>query len=191
MTPNVRTEDASERLYLSLLSSPENHNNPNTGRYSYNESAQGQGTWLVIIDTGFDWERFPEEFGKPDEPRPMKFWKVPEDIRNRELRKDEIIKGLHWPPNDLRDHGDPFDGVPEGHGTQTAILAGGLTSGVARRAGLYLIKAGGAILDKDEEVVEEDVCADSLTIALDHVLEELRDGVLPYGRTILIIDTRK
>lgn len=81
--------------------------------------------------------------------------------------------------------------MPEGHGTQTAILAGGLTSGVARRAGLYLIKAGGAVLDKNEDVVEEDICTESLTAALDHVLEKLREGVLPHGRTILIIDTRK
>ncbi|ROW08717.1 hypothetical protein VPNG_06415 [Cytospora leucostoma] len=189
MPLNIRTEDASDRLYLSLLSSPENHKNPNTGRYSYDENAQGQGTWIVIIDSGFDWERFPEEFGKPNEPRPMEFWKVPEHIRNRELKKEEIAKGLHWPSDDLQDRGDPFDGVPEGHGTQCAMLAGGLTSGVARRAGLYLIKAGGAVLDEDEDVVEEDVCADSLVTALHHVLDKLRDGKLPRGKTILIIDT--
>lgn len=99
--------------------------------------------------------------------------------------------GLHWPPDDARDYGDPFEGVPEGHGTQCAILAGGLKSGVARRAGLYLIKAGGAVLDQDEVVVEEDVCADSLVSALGHVLDQLRDGILPRGKTILVIDTRK
>lgn len=118
-------------------------------------------------------------------------WNVPEDIRNRELRGEEIAGGLHWPPNDDRDYGDPFEGVPEGHGTQCAIVAGGLQSGVARRAGLYLIKAGGAVLDQDGVVVEEDVCADSLVSALGHVLDLLRDGSLPHGKTILIIDTRK
>lgn len=60
MAPAIQTEDASDRLYLSLLSSPENHDKPNTGTYSYNPDAQGQGTWLVMIDTGYDWERFPE-----------------------------------------------------------------------------------------------------------------------------------
>ncbi|KUI72205.1 hypothetical protein VM1G_07647 [Cytospora mali] len=185
----IQTEDASDSLYLGLLSSPEDYNTPNTGKYSYNPDAQGQGTWLVIIDTGYDWERFPEEFGRPNDPRPIVVWNVPEDIRNRELRVEEIEGGLHWPPNDERDRGDPFDGVPEGHGTQCAILAGGLQSGVARRAGLYLIKAGGAVLNQDGDVVEEDVCADSLVAALDHVLDKLRDGGLPRGKTVLVIDT--
>lgn len=132
-----------------------------------------------------------QEFGKPDDPRPLVLWSVPEEIRNRDLEEDEIADGLHWPPDDHRDYGDPFDGVPEGHGTQCAILAGGLKSGVAREAGLYLIKAGGAVLGKDEEVVEEDVCADSLVCALNHILDLLRDGGLPSGRTVLIIDTRE
>jgi hypothetical protein len=118
-------------------------------------------------------------------------WNVPEDIRNRELRAEEIAGGLHWPPNDDRDYGDPFEGVPEGHGTQCAILAAGLQSGVARRAGLYLIKAGGAVMDRDGVIVEDDVCADSLVSALSHVLDLLRNGGLPRGKTILVIDTRK
>ena len=118
-------------------------------------------------------------------------WKVPENIRNRKLNEDDIAKGYSWPPDDDRDYGEPFDGVPEGHGTQCAMLAGGLKSGVARRAGLYLIKAGGAVLGEDGEVVEEDICEDSLVSALDHVLDQLREGVLPCGKTILIIVTRK
>jgi hypothetical protein len=60
MTPAISREDASDRLYLSLLSSPEDHDKPNTGTYSFNPEAQGQGTWLVIIDTGYDWQRYPE-----------------------------------------------------------------------------------------------------------------------------------
>lgn len=60
MAPEIQTEDTPDRLYLSLLSSPEDHENPNAGSFSYNPDAQGQGTWLVIIDTGYDWERFPE-----------------------------------------------------------------------------------------------------------------------------------
>ncbi|ROV91004.1 hypothetical protein VSDG_07720 [Cytospora chrysosperma] len=189
MAPVIHSEDASDRLYLSLLSSPEDHDKPNTGTYSFNPDAQGQGTWLVMIDTGYDWQRFPEEFGTPGEPRPLSVWNVPEDIRNRELRAEEIAGGLHWPPNDDRDYGDPFEGVPEGHGTQCAILAGGLQSGVARRAGLYLIKAGGAVMDQAGLIVEEDVCADSLISALGHILDLLRDGGLPRGKTILVIDT--
>lgn len=56
----IHTEDASDRLHLSLLSSPKDHNNPNTGVYSYREEAQGQGCWIVIINTGYNWEQFPE-----------------------------------------------------------------------------------------------------------------------------------
>jgi hypothetical protein len=56
----IRTEDASDRLHLSLLSSPKNYDNPNTGVYSYKEDAQGEGTWIVIINTGYNWEQFPE-----------------------------------------------------------------------------------------------------------------------------------
>lgn len=118
-------------------------------------------------------------------------WNVPENVRNRELDEEETAAGLHWPPDDSIDYGEPFDGVPEGHGTQTAILAGGRKSGVAREAGLYLIKAGGAVLDSNEEVIEEDVCAQSLRTALNHIVEKLKDGTLPPGKTVLVIDTRE
>lgn len=56
----IRTEDASDRLHLSLLSSPKDNDNPNTGTYTYHEEAQGQGIWIVIINTGYNWEQFPE-----------------------------------------------------------------------------------------------------------------------------------
>lgn len=56
----IYTEDASDRLHLSLLSSPKDHDNPNTGVYSYREEAQGQGSWIVMINTGCNWEKFPE-----------------------------------------------------------------------------------------------------------------------------------
>lgn len=118
-------------------------------------------------------------------------WKVPEHDRNRELEEDEIAAGLHWPPDDETDYGEPFEGVPEGHGTQTALLAGGMRTGVARRAGLYLIKAGGAVLDRNGDVVEEDVCAPSLVISLNHIIEKLKDGGLPPGKTVIVIDTRE
>lgn len=59
-TTTIHTEDASDRLHLSLLSSPKDHDNPNTGVYSYCEEAQGQGTWMVIINTGYNLEQFPE-----------------------------------------------------------------------------------------------------------------------------------
>lgn len=85
----------------------------------------------------------------------------------------------------------PFDGTPEGHGTQTAMLATGLHKGVAREAGLYMIKAGGAILDQDGEVVEEEVCADAMISALNHVIEKLHENTLIKGKTVLIIDTRE
>lgn len=118
-------------------------------------------------------------------------WKVPEHIRNRELDEDEVEAGLHWPPDNELDYGEPFEGVPEGHGTQTAILAGGMRTGVARRAGLYLIKAGGAVLNEEDEVVEEDICALSLIVALKHVVDKLKDRSLPPGKTVVVIDTRE
>lgn len=89
------------------------------------------------------------------------------------------------------DYGEPFEGMPEGHGTQTAIVAGGMRTGVARRAGLYLIKAGGAVLDADDNVVEEDVYAQSLVTSLHHIVEKLKDGTLPPGKTVAVIDTRE
>lgn len=111
-------------------------------------------------------------------------------MRNRALESDELEHG-YWTPEDDLDYAAPFDGVPEGHGTQTAMIAAGLQSGVARAAGLYLIKAGGAILDKDNHVVEEDVCAESLLPAFRHVVERLRNGPLVPGKTVMLIDTRE
>lgn len=94
-------------------------------------------------------------------------------------------------PEDDLDYGLPFEGAPEGHGTQTAILAAGMQKGVAREAGLYMIKAGWAILDQEGNVIEEDICADAFLVALRHVVEKVRDDTLIKGKTVLIIDTRE
>lgn len=56
----MRTEDASERLHLSLSNEARDYDNPNSGRYTFDERALGKGTWIVIINTGFNWEQFPE-----------------------------------------------------------------------------------------------------------------------------------
>lgn len=69
------------------------------------------------------------------------------------------------------------------------MLAAGLRLGVAKEAGLYLIKAGGAILDEEGDVVDEDLCIDSLLVALSHVIEKLQDGTLIRGKTVVVIDT--
>jgi hypothetical protein len=78
----VQTEDASDRLHLSLLSSPQDHNNPNTGVYSYREAAQGQGTWIVIINTGYNWELFPEV-----SPKGSAAWLNPQLLRSPDKRE--------------------------------------------------------------------------------------------------------
>lgn len=71
------------------------------------------------------------------------------------------------------------------------MLAAGRRLGVAKDAGLYLIKAGGAILDKEGEVVDEDTCIESLLVSLFHVIEKLQDGTLVNGKTVVVIDTSK
>lgn len=71
------------------------------------------------------------------------------------------------------------------------MVAAGLVSGVAREAGLYLIKAGGVILDRDNHVIEEDVCADSLLLSFRHIVDKLKDGTLVPGKTVVLIDTRE
>lgn len=97
----------------------------------------------------------------------------------------------HWVPDDDYDYADPFDGYPEGHGTQTAMIAAGLRYGVARETALYLIKAGGAILDEEGRVVDEDMCPESLLVSLEHIVEKLEDGTLVKGKTVVIVDTRE
>lgn len=70
------------------------------------------------------------------------------------------------------------------------MVAAGLRMGVAREAGLYMIKAGGAVLGKDGDVIDEDLCADALLLALKHIIEKLKDGTLTKGKTVIVIDTR-
>lgn len=125
-----------------------------------------------------------------DHPRPLRVWRVPSHVRNKALDRHELERGHSVPDDDL-DYAAPFDGVPEGHGNQTAMVAAGLQSGVARATGLYLIKAGGAVLDKDNQVVEEDVYADSLLPSFRHIVEKLRDGTLVTGKTVMLINTRE
>lgn len=71
------------------------------------------------------------------------------------------------------------------------MLAGGLRIGVAREAGLYMIKAGRAILDENGDVVEEDIPADAVLASLLHIVDKLNDGTLIKGKTVVIIDTGK
>lgn len=70
------------------------------------------------------------------------------------------------------------------------MLAAGLRIGVAREAGLYMIKAGGAVLDKDGDIVDEGIYADAVLVALHHITEKLNDGTLIKGKTVVVIDTR-
>lgn len=56
----MRTEDASERLHLSLIDLNRNYVNQNPGVYTFDERALGKGTWVVIINTGLNWQQFPE-----------------------------------------------------------------------------------------------------------------------------------
>lgn len=69
------------------------------------------------------------------------------------------------------------------------MLAAGLRTGVAREAGLFLIKAGCAVLDENEEVIQEAVYSESLLASLHHIVEKLHDGTLSKGKTVVVIDT--
>lgn len=57
---SMRTEDASERLHLSLVNLHKNYDNPNPGQYTFDKRALGSGAWVVIINTGYNWEQLPE-----------------------------------------------------------------------------------------------------------------------------------
>ncbi|KAG6361304.1 hypothetical protein INS49_009529 [Diaporthe citri] len=80
-------------------------------------------------------------------------------------KKTRSRAGLHWPPDDSTDHGEPSEG------------------------GWLVPDQGGAVLDKDDNVVEEEVWAQSLVISLNHIVEKLNDGSLPPGKTVVVIDT--
>lgn len=56
----MKSEDASGHLHLSLVNSKKDHDEPNPGVYTFDERAQGKGTWVVIINTGYNWEQVPE-----------------------------------------------------------------------------------------------------------------------------------
>lgn len=47
--------------YLSLISAPKNYDNPNPlGAYQRDPRAKdGEGTWVAMIDSGFDLDRYP------------------------------------------------------------------------------------------------------------------------------------
>lgn len=55
----MRTEDTTDRLHLSLLNRQKDVCEPNTGSYTFDERALGKGSWVCIINTGYDWEKFP------------------------------------------------------------------------------------------------------------------------------------
>lgn len=56
----LKTEDASENLHLSLVNSVKDNDNPNPGLYTFDERAQGKGSWVVVINSGYNWEQVPE-----------------------------------------------------------------------------------------------------------------------------------
>ncbi|KAJ9136928.1 hypothetical protein NKR23_g9477 [Pleurostoma richardsiae] len=182
------TEPGAEK-HLCLLSSPLDYSNPNSGKYEYDNEAQGQGVSIVVIDTGFEYEALPQHFGtEPGNPRPLGTWSVPAEIRNPPMPDDQKAKGWRYTPDDMKDyaHPDPDTGKPAGHGTGMAILAAGLQNGVARKAGLYLIKAGYAIWDKKNKIVEDGFTTDAALTALMYVRDCLADGTLKPGKTVVL-----
>lgn len=56
----MRTEDASERMHLSLVDSSIDYSDPNPGAYTFDERALGKGSWVVVINSGYNWKQFPE-----------------------------------------------------------------------------------------------------------------------------------
>lgn len=56
----MKSEDATERMHLSLVDSSVDYSNPNPGVYTFDERALGKGSWVVIINSGYNWKQFPE-----------------------------------------------------------------------------------------------------------------------------------
>lgn len=57
---NMKTEDTTDRLHLSLINRMQDFANPNPGSYEFDERAMGKGTTVCIINTGYNWEQFPD-----------------------------------------------------------------------------------------------------------------------------------
>lgn len=53
------TEITLDRLHLSLVNWYKDYARPNPGIYTFDKRAQGKGTWVCTINTGYNWELFP------------------------------------------------------------------------------------------------------------------------------------
>lgn len=56
----LKTEDTTDRPHLSLVNLQKDFNRPNPGTFTFDERALGKGSWVCIINTGYNWEQFPE-----------------------------------------------------------------------------------------------------------------------------------
>lgn len=178
LTPQALVTDITGRYYLTLLSAPLDHSNPNPGTQYVHDDTSGTGITIFIIDSGFNVADFPDEFcndgGRWREDRILS-----RDLRSTPLTDEQLAQGVHFPPNSLADVGGiGEENLIHGHGTQVAIIAGGCKSGVVPRANLVLIKAAEIKVDRDGDPYssdEPDLYPQAIIAALQMVVDRM-DG---------------
>lgn len=116
LTPRALVTDTTGRYYLTLLSAPLDHSNPNPGTQYVHDDTSGTGSTIFIIDSGFNIADFPDEFcndgGRWREDRILS-----RDLRSTPLTDDQLAQGVHFPPNTLADVGGiGEDNLIHGHG---------------------------------------------------------------------------
>lgn len=194
LIPPAIVTDSTDRYYLTLLSAPLDHNNPNPGREYVHDDTSCSGSTIFIIDSGFNIEDFPDEFctdgGRWIENRILR-----RELRSTPLTDDQLAQGVHFPPNKIDDVGGiGEDNLIHGHGTQVAIIAGGCRSGVAPRANLVLVKAAEIEVDRDGDPYssdEPDLYPQAIIAGLHLVIDRMDDSdgapSVPRGKAVVSI----
>lgn len=120
--------------YLKTISQQKGQNPDSYTDYTYADP-QGEGTWIVIIDSGFDLNH---KRLQSTSYRQVVQYVVPNQMALPKLTQWEVEQG--WTEAAAKIDDNLPDEESYGHGTGVACVAAGLGTGVAPRANLLLVK---------------------------------------------------
>ncbi|POS79147.1 hypothetical protein DHEL01_v202472 [Diaporthe helianthi] len=179
-TGSQRTRKPREDHFKSL--SQQKGQEPGSFDYYTYAEPQGEGSWIFVVDSGFDTTH---PYLAATDYREVKTYVVPNEFGVPKLTPEHIEQGWEPAPDIIDDDNPDLKG--QGHGTSVACAAGGLgEAGVAPRANLYLFKYTGYLRNtKTGEVVGTDTTDAGLVKVLNTVAAIVASDDIPLGRVVV------
>lgn len=165
--------------YLKTISQQKGQSLDDFTDYTYADP-QGEGSWIIIIDSGFD---VTHKQLQSTAYRKVLTYAVPDSKALPKLTKWDEEEGWQPTPNWIADN-LPNDNN-EGHGTGVACVAAGLSTGVAPRANLLLVKPESYYLNvKTGETRQPGITLAAIQDAFSNIRDEIGRS-MDFGKVVI------